>query len=322
VVRVRYPRPRLAWGRPPVVAFLVGLAMAGGGYLLLRLMLSLRGATDGVSSGDEVGDWVRLVATVLALAALAVLGWGGWTALRAVVDLGSRREVEGQVVRLRSFRRGENERDYFAAVDDGRSDRVKAWVVPAATYAHFWEGVTASATVGPQLGYVFRMDLVGQPPAARPEPVPEPAEAPVVGLPADPGVEVDPAMVVTAEDAGAALGEPVGPAEPLIEQPLPVGRMRGCRYAAASGERASVSVFTAAGKPVKLLARLHHRFGEAVPEIGDQAWLRGDTIAVVRGDVMVSIRLQGRHVPDRPAALRRLAAAAAGRLAAGTETPA
>jgi hypothetical protein len=284
-----------------VVAFLVGLGVAGGGYLLLRLMLSLRGAT------DQAGGWVGLVATVLALAALAVLGWGGWTALRAVVDLGSRREVEGQVVRLRSFQRGENERDYFAAVDDGRSDRVKAWVVPA-TYARFWEGVTASATVGPQLGYVWRMDLVGQPPAAL---RPEPAEAAVDGLLADPGVEVDPALVVTAEDAGAALGEPVGPAEPLIEQPLPVGRMRGCRYAAASGERASVSVFTAAGKPVKLLARLHRRFGEAVPGVGDQAWLRGDTIAVVRGDVMVSIRLPPGPARARPA--RRPAAAGGGR---------
>jgi hypothetical protein len=55
-------------------------------------------------------------------------------------------------------------------------------------------------------------------------------------------------MVVTADDAGAALGEPVGPAKPLIEQPLPVGLMRGCQYAAVSGERASVSVFIAAGR--------------------------------------------------------------------------
>jgi hypothetical protein len=256
-----------------------------------------------------------------------------------VLDLGSRREVEGQVVRLRSHRRGENEYDYFVAVDDGRSDKVKAWLVPAATYARFWEGVTASATVGPRLGYVFRMDLVSQPPAARPEPGPEPGgaataragpdaampadwQAALVGLLADPDVEVDPAMVVTAEDAGAALGEPVGPAKPLIEQPLPVGRMRGCQYSAASGDRAWVSVFTAAGETVRLLARVHHRFGEAVPGVGDQAYLRGDTIAVVRGDVMVSIRLQGRHVPDRPAALKRLAVAAVERLAAATETPA
>jgi Predicted membrane protein (DUF2207) len=320
VVRVSYPRLRLVWGRPPVVAFLVGLGAAGGGYLLLRLMLSVRGAT------DEPGNWVGPVASVLALAALAVLGWGGWTALRALVDLGSRREVEGQVVRLRSWQRGENERDHFAAMDDGRSGKVKAWLVPAATHARLWEGATASATVGPRLGYVFRMDLVGPPAAAGAEPAPAPAEAVgredgAVGLLADPGVEVDPATVVTAEDAGAALGVPVGPAEPLIEQPLPVARMRGCRYAAASGDRASVSVFTAAGQTVKLLARVHRRFGEAVPGLGDQAWLRGDTVAVVRGEVMVSIRLQGRHVPDRPAALKRLAAAAAGRLAA-TETPA
>jgi hypothetical protein len=143
-----------------------------------------------------------------------------------------------------------------------------------------------------------------------------------VELFADPGVEVDPARVVTAEDAGAALGEPVGAAEPLIEQPLPVGRMRGCRYAAASGERGWVSVFTAAGEAVELLVRVHRRFGEAVPGVGGQAWLRGDAVVVVRGEVMVSIRLQGRHVPERPAALRRLAVAAAERLAAAAETPA
>ncbi len=183
----------------------------------------------------------------------------------------------------------------------------------------------------------MRRDLVSPPLLARPEPGPEPGgtaragpdaalptgwQAARVGLLADPGVEIDPAMVVTAEDAGAALGEPVGPAKPLIEQPLPVGRMRGCQYPAASGDRAWVSVFTAAGETVRLLARVHHRLGEAVPGVGDQAYLRGDTIAIVREGVMVSIRLQGRHVPDRPAALKRLAAAAVQRLAAATETPA
>jgi hypothetical protein len=202
--------------------------------------------------------------------------------------------------------------------------------VPAATYARLWEGVTVSATIGPQLGYVWRMDLVGPrpapagaaaPPAGPDAAVPAGWPAAVAGLLADPGVEVDPAVVVTATDAATALGEPVGPARPLFEQPLPVGRMRGCRYLAASGGRASVSVFTAAGETVKLLARLRGRFGEALPGVGDQVWLRGDTIAVVRGEVLVSIRLQGRHVPDRPAALKRLAAAAVERLAV-TGTPA
>jgi hypothetical protein len=62
--------------------------------------------------------------------------------------------------------------------------------------------------------------------------------------------------------------------------------------------------------------------GSAVPGVGDQAYLRGDSIALLRGEVVVSIRLQSRRVPDRSAALGRLAAAADRRLAAATEAPA
>jgi hypothetical protein len=89
---------------------------------------------------------------------------------------------------------------------------------------------------------------------------------------------------------------------------------RRCQYRAASGG-GSVSVFTAAGDLVRLLVRVNRRFGEAVPGVGDEAFLRGDMIAVVRGEVAVSIRLQGGQVADRPAALRQLATTAAGRLA-------
>jgi hypothetical protein len=73
--------------------------------------------------------------------------------------------------------------------------------------------------------------------------------------------------VVTAEDAGIALGEPVGPARALFQQPLPVGRMRGCQYQAVSGG-GSVSVFTAAGDLVRLLVRVSQRFGDAVEGVG------------------------------------------------------
>jgi hypothetical protein len=98
--------------------------------------------------------------------------------------------------------------------------------------------------------------------------------------------------------------------------------MRGCQYRTASGG-ASLSVFTAAGDVVKLLLRMHRTFGEVVPGIGDKAFGRGDSIAVVRGGVAVSIRLQGAKGIDRSAVLRRLATAAAGRLAAtSTQGPA
>jgi hypothetical protein len=60
---------------------------------------------------------------------------------------------------------------------------------------------------------------------------------------------------------------------------------------------------------------VNRRFGTTVPGVGDEAFLRGDAIAVIQGHIGVSIRLQGDRVADRTSALRRLAATAAGRLA-------
>ena len=360
VVKVRYPRLGFAWGRRPPLAFLVGLVETVAGYVGLRLMLGLRGWTDGYAEADQAARWVRTASTLLAVAALLVAGWGVWTMLRAVLDLVSRREVEGQVVRRRSYSRGNDKLAHFMAVDSGRSDKVKAWLVPADVYGRFREGGVVRATIGPRLGHVFRVELVSEGRAPTASGVPagagqggtvaapgEPADAGqdagpegagagldgdlaatgtdrdgvpagaawvagVAGALADP--RVDPARVVTGEDAALALGEAVEAARPLVEQPLPVGRMRGCQYRAASGG-GSVSVFTAAGDLVRLLVRVNRRFGEAVPGVGDEAFLHGDMIAVVRGEVAVSIRLQGGQVADRPAALRQLASTAAGRLA-------
>jgi hypothetical protein len=56
----------------------------------------------------------------------------------------------------------------------------------------------------------------------------------VAGVLADPGA--DPARLVAEEDAALALGEAVEAARPLVEQPLPVGRMRG----AGTGRRRAV----------------------------------------------------------------------------------
>jgi hypothetical protein len=126
VVKVRYPRLGFTWGRRPPVAFLVGLATAGAGYVALRLMLGVRAWTEGQLDIDQAAGWMRTAATVLAVAVLLVAAWGAWTMLRAVLDLVSRREVEGQVVRRRSYSRGNDRTDHFIAVDSGRSDRIKA----------------------------------------------------------------------------------------------------------------------------------------------------------------------------------------------------
>jgi Predicted membrane protein (DUF2207) len=147
MVKVRYPRLGFAWGRRPPLAVLVGLVEAVAGYVGLRLMLGLRGWTDGYAETDQAARWVRTASTLLAVAALLVAGWGMWTMLRAVLDLVSRREVEGQVVRRRSYSRGNDKLDHFMAVDSGRSDKIKAWLVPAAVYGRFREGGVVRTTV-------------------------------------------------------------------------------------------------------------------------------------------------------------------------------
>jgi hypothetical protein len=72
---------------------------------------------------------------------------------------------------------------------------------------------------------------------------------------------------------------------------------------------------------VGLLVRVNRRFGDPDQGVGDEAFLRGDTIVVIKGDIAASIRVQGDQVPDRVAALRRLASTAAGRLASPAAPP-
>jgi hypothetical protein len=343
VVKVRYPRLGFAWGRKPPLAVLVGLVQAVAGYVGLRLMLGLRGWTDGYAEADQAARWVRTASTLLAVAALLVAGWGVWTMLRAMLDLVSRREVEGQVVRRRSYSRGNDKLAHFIAVDSGRSDKIKAWLVPAGVYGRFREGGVVRATIGPRLGHVFRVELVsesraaaapGEPAQAGQEAGPEGDGAGPYGDQVATGTDRDGVPAQGAWVAGARWGpgrSGGGPGQGgdgggCRARPGGGGRggsaarraaaaggadARGCRYRAASGG-GSVSVFTAAGDLARLLVRVNRRFGEAVPGVGDEAFLRGDMIAVVRGEVA-----------DRPAALRQLATTAAGRLAEpSTQAPA
>jgi hypothetical protein len=351
VVKVRYPRLGFAWSRKPPFAFLVGLFQAVAGYVGLRLMLGLRGWTDGYAEADQAARWVRTASTLLAWPCWSPGGaCGRWSGPCSTSCPGGRS-------RGRSCAGGPtaggttSSPTSWPSTPGARTRSGRGWSLRpcmAGSGRARWSGRPSGRGWGTSSGPSSSPRAVPPRPSRRPG---EPAEdgpegagadmdvervaagadrdgvpagdvwaAEVVGVLADPGV--DPARVVTGEDAALALGEAVEAARPLVEQPLPVGRMRGCQYRAASGG-GSVSVFTAAGDLVGLLVRVNRRFGEAVPGVGDEAFLRGDTIAVVRGKVAVSIRLQGGQVADRPAALRRLASTAAGRLAEpSTQAPA
>ena len=351
VVEVGYPRARILWGRHPAAAFLVALVVAAVGYGATRLLFSLYRATDG-STGTVV-FWVRLVAVLLLVAAVLLLVWAVSAAVRALLDAFSRRRFQGQVLRLRSWSDGDDKVQYVAAVDDGKAAKVKAWFVPSAVYSQLRPGSLVELEVGPRLGHVFRIERVAAT-AAGPGGSPVPSAVPAgttasgpfpsavatgSGAVADEATaagqlaaavapallggllaaeqDVDPSTLVTAGEASQAIGEPVGPPATVLgeERPHPVLGLRGCQYVAVSGSGSSVAVFTASGGMVKVIMHAARRLGDPEPGIGDAAYLRQDSIVASRGNVAVTIRLQGTAAgPGKPAALRQLVTAAIRRL--------
>jgi hypothetical protein len=323
-VEVDYPNVAILWGRHPLVAFLFGLLGAVPAYGLARVLLAIRG--DGAAGSSS---WLDAVLSLLILAAFGLMLLCVFQAGRAVVDLGSRRSFRGLVLRMRKFSTSSNRNGsvrYTVAVDDGKASKVKAFVVSRDVWGRTSQGDLVDVTVGPRLGYVFGLHRSGPADAdAVPAdtPIPGHQDAParselagVAGLfaaMAGRGVAVDPAALVTGEDAARALGEPVGPPEPVLDGG-PGGGVRACQYQARSGDHASVLVFVASDAMARMISRFNRRAAAAVPELGGHALLREDMIAIATDDLMVSIRLRGPGGVRRDTALKQLGAAAMTRL--------
>jgi hypothetical protein len=129
-VRIRYPRffP-LGWGIHPLVVILrAGLAL---GVAVILLLLAPK-------------ELVVFPAAVAVVAGLAVL----W----ALVDLGSTREVTGQILRLRAY--GDDDKRHYVAVDDGTSAAIRAWRVKPELYSPLWQYEVVTGTLTRNLRYV------------------------------------------------------------------------------------------------------------------------------------------------------------------------
>jgi hypothetical protein len=156
-VEVDYPNVAILWGRHPLVAFLFGLLGAVPAYGATPLLLDLR---------DTAGTgWLDAVLSLLLLAAIGLMLFSLYQAGRAVVDLGSRRELTGLVLRMRTISTSSNRNNsvrYTVAVDDGKAAKVKAWVVSNEVWQRVSQGDLVDVTVGPRLGYVFEMRRAGR----------------------------------------------------------------------------------------------------------------------------------------------------------------
>jgi hypothetical protein len=173
VVRVRYPfRP--GYGRHPALMLAVGLGVGAGLIALQRLLLGVARGDRLISVLDDFPDQVDViqdVALVLAAIVIAPLLWMAWLVVAGAFDLFSTVERQGVVVRARRpqrvvpfprLLRPLARRDRFAlfiAVDDGRNDRLSAWLSNERTAVP--QGARARVKATPVLGYVRRSEPIG-----------------------------------------------------------------------------------------------------------------------------------------------------------------
>jgi Predicted membrane protein (DUF2207) C-terminal domain len=173
VVRVRYPfRP--GYGRHPALMLVIGLAVGAGLVVAQRLLLEIaRGeaALGIIEDFPDQADLIETTALVLAGVLIVPLLWMVWLAIAGSFDLFSTIERQGLVVRARRpqrvvpfprLLRSLARRDRFAlfiAVDDGRSDRVSAWLSNERTAVP--QGARARVKATPVLGYVRKSEPIG-----------------------------------------------------------------------------------------------------------------------------------------------------------------
>ena len=156
VVDVRYrgggPLGFLFWGRSTWSAFGMTFFAGFAAFMVSFFVLLLSGVVLGVGPDDTVAAarWIALAVAVVPLA-------------MALLDLVSRRTVQGQVVRKRRYaRRSSGEQTkyrHWIAIDEGTSREVRALGIDEDDWQRLHEGDVVSARVGPRLGYIHGVEV-------------------------------------------------------------------------------------------------------------------------------------------------------------------
>jgi hypothetical protein len=147
-VRIRYPRLfPLGLGRSPAEALIRAVPAAVAAFFLLSVIGGA--ATDQV---EEEGP-APLIAVALLLVPAVVALLAAIVIIKALADLGSPREVTGQIVRLRTFGSDDSTR-FYVAVDDGATRTIRAWRVGSQLYARLTQYEEVTAAVTPHLRHV------------------------------------------------------------------------------------------------------------------------------------------------------------------------
>ena len=138
-VRISYPRVwPPGWGKDPMRAVAASLVVLVGLGLFLYLFAPslLQGGLFGAVPVAVAG-----LGVVLAVALLVI----------AAADWGTVVEVTGPILRLRTFGGEDDDERHYVAVDDGSSDRVRAWRIDETLYGRLAQGDLITARLSRNL---------------------------------------------------------------------------------------------------------------------------------------------------------------------------
>jgi hypothetical protein len=336
-VRVRYPRlwPRYGASTPRLL-LRGGLALA-----LAAVGLNWSGAPQPELPAvpQDLAGAVETAAWVVSVLALLAAGYGGYVLLRTLLDLVTTRTVTGEVLWIEQWRsrfqgRGSSRRSVpwldYLAVDDGRSDRTKAWGLPrgvapgpvvdrdvVTVRVRPWSRRVVDVTVVErgrthQLVDAPAADAAGTADAADAAGTAQLGAFGAVSTllkAASAGIGGAGALVqelLTAEEVSRELG--IAAAGPR-RVPVP-GPIATATFATADRGRQVLQISVASGRVGGGLLRIPAR-GTALPGVGDEAHVAGNRGAVRAGDTTVLLALtgEGRSRQDRLPRLLELAAA-------------
>jgi hypothetical protein len=323
-VRVRYPRFWRRYGQKAVPLFAKALAA-----LVVSAVVYKGGSRLPVPS--QATDYVGLGVTVVFLWPLF---YGCYTLLGAIVDVAVPVTITGEVLWMETWKSkggGEDNPpvpwlEHFA-LDDGKEDRTRAWGLPTplsggvscgdivTVTARRWtrrvitlqvvtpgrERAMAGAAAGDETtGDVLRGAMGGINGAS--------AQALATALrPSD----VSPVQLVTPDDVGRALGQPVAVRG---QSRTAVGPMAIESYLQANGKRV-LMVSVATGPTAQLAMRMRRRY-QPLPGIGDEAFAGDDWAVGRRGSRVVMLQLHGAGRTMNPQNVYWLLATAVSRLPA------
>ena len=166
VVHIRYPNlVPPGYGRHPFRATVVGLLQAAAAtWVLAKVPPALHQGVDhlgeegfDVATTSGVALGIDIAATIISAVAGLFAARAVWMLGAGFTDLvGGRRTIEGRVLRFR-VRGSDKQPHWYMAVDDGTTDRLRAWRFHSVQQPN--QGDTVRASVSPRLQHVKELTV-------------------------------------------------------------------------------------------------------------------------------------------------------------------